>query len=143
MWNDVKRRLTSTVAVAMVCGISGALLAERTWTRSEVLAIADKEAKRLGYDTEHMGISFDAYNSQWDDYRRSLRRVQVQDKSTGAFQPLSAEEQEKQEHALLQHLENRGYLAVYYGPMERMLGGDLWVFIDRDTGEILKTIRGQ
>ncbi|GEM_PF-5796344 len=30
---------------------------QRTWTRSEVLAVADAEAKRLGYDVEQMRIS--------------------------------------------------------------------------------------
>lgn len=33
--------------------------AERQWTRSEILAIADAEAKRLGYDVEPMTVSFE------------------------------------------------------------------------------------
>ena len=43
--------------------------AERQWTRSEILAIADAEAKRLGYDVEQMSISFDPHNSLWILYQ--------------------------------------------------------------------------
>lgn len=36
-----------------------AVAAERTWMRSEILAIADAEAKRLAIDVEQMSVSSD------------------------------------------------------------------------------------
>ncbi len=93
---------------------------ERTWTRSEILAIADKEAQRLGYDSEHMSISFDIDNSQWKEYVAGISQSTVAAKLNG-----------------------KSFIAVYYGPMKEQLGGDLWVFIDRSSGEVIETLRGK
>ena len=98
---------------------------ERTWTRSEILAIADKEAQTSGYDIERMGISLDIYNSTWREHLRTSER-------SGAIGEIEGK------------LKDRQYWAVYYSPLkERQLGGDIFVFVDRNTGEILGTLRGK
>ena len=100
-----------------------ALTAERAWTRSDILAIADAEAKRLGYDVDHMGVAFDIYNSLWN--ARAANRA--------ASAPAD----------LLKQLEGRRYFAVYYSLMkEPMIGGDLFVFIDRTTSHVLGVFQG-
>ena len=91
-------------------------------TRSAVLAAADAEAQRLGYDIERMSVSFDYYNSLWTDHYKAV-----------ADTP----------HSNLRALEGRDFFAVYYGPLKKQLGGDLWVFVERLTGEIITTIQGK
>ena len=99
--------------------------AERAWTRSDILAIADAEAKRLGYDIDRMGISFDVYNSRWNEMA-----------TNSAPDAAPAD--------LLKRLGGRRYFAVYYSLMkEPMKGGDLFVFIDRSTSEVISTLQGK
>ena len=94
---------------------------ERRWTRSEIFTIADAKAKELGYDIEQMSVSFDTYNSEWNDYLKFLGKT---------------------DRDIDERL-NQPYLAVYYAPLKMMLGGDLWVFIDRNTGEPIYHLAGQ
>ena len=101
---------------------------ERVWSRSDILSIAGKEAGRLGYDIKQMSVSFDSYNSKWNDYLGTVHGAQPKQGI-----PLSVKEK----------LENREYWAVYYAPLKMMPGGDLWIFVDRQTGEIITTILGQ
>ena len=112
------------LTIAIWLGIVGIGAAERTWTRSEILAIADKEAQRLGYDVEQMSVSFDVYNSQWRDYLKSLEGI-------GGLPDVQAK------------LKDQEYWAVYYSPMKQQLGGDLWTFIDQQTGDIIERVRGE
>lgn len=87
--------------------------AEAPLTRSEILSITDAEAGRLGYNVEEMSVSFDAYNSLWVD---SLEKIGKGDRSSSdRFSFLKDKE---------------FILAVYYAPMKRQPGGDLWVFVD-------------
>ena len=97
------------------------LAEERQWTRSEILAVADAKARELGYDVEQMGVSFDAYNSKWNDYLKYLGKAD-RDIDERLSQP---------------------YLAVYYAPLTMMVGGDLWVFIDQNTGKPIYHLAGQ
>ena len=96
---------------------------ERQWTRSEILAITDAKAKELGYDIEQMSVSFDTYNSTWNDYLKHLGKT---------------------DRDIDERL-NQPYLAVYYAPlkMKMMFGGDLWVLIYRNTGELVYYLAGK
>jgi len=74
-----------------------------------------------------MSMSFDAYNLAWQRHMRE---------NAGLNGMLDIETK-------LQHRKSQDYWAVYYGPLKEQLGGDLWVFVDRQTGEVLGTIRGK
>lgn len=113
------------VTIAMALSAASVAAAERTWTRSELLTIADKEATHLGYDVEHMSVSFDKYSSQWRNH-------------------LKSSEKEKEREEDLKDLEHRECWVIYYAPLEELtLGGNLFIFIDRETGEVIKTIGGE
>ena len=112
-----------SLALVIGCGAAVAAAEDKVWTRSEILAIADAEAKRLGYDVEHMSVAFDLYNTQWEQFE--MQSVQ------------------NTPPPMVQALTGRDFFAVYYGPMQAQSGGDLWVFVDRHTGEIVTTIRGK
>ncbi len=40
-------------------------------------------------------------------------------------------------------LKNRNYQAVYFSPKQAMKGGDLWIFVDKDTGKVISYIMGE
>ena len=132
MRNDVKLKRNGVFALVVVLGVMSVSAAERTWTRSEILAAADAKAKELGYDVERMSVSFDVYNSGWRDYLKSIGRTDA---------------------AIDSRLDGRTYFAVYYAPLKTRkagveladpaLGGDLWIFIDGDSGEVIYSLSGQ
>ena len=102
----------------------GAAQAEEAWTRTGILTAADAEAQRLGYDVEHLSVSFDFRNSQWDGHTASF----------GVLRDLPRG---------IPKLRGHDYFAVYYAPLVKELGGDLWVFVDRDSGDVITFLRGQ
>jgi len=114
------------ITSVLIIGLATFAGAEKEWTRTEILQIADKEAIRIGYDVEHMSVSFDVYNTKWEDYLKSFKGI-------GGMPDV---EKELEEH--------NNYLAIHFAPFKKMiLGGDLWVFIDLDNGEVITVIRGQ
>ncbi len=120
--------LVLLVAVATTMSHSAAVCsAERTWTRSEILEVTDKEAQRLSYFIDEMSVSFDADNSVWQRHMKAYARLSGMTAIETKLRQLNAQD----------------YWAVYYGPLGEQRGGDLWVFVDRQTGDILGTIQGQ
>jgi len=113
------------VVLSIAVGMAVAASDERTWTRSEVLAITDKKATDLGYSPEHMSVSFDFTNTKWDGYVKGLQNV-------GGMPNLE------------EKLKDRKFFAVYYRALkDRTDHEDLWVFLDRSTGEIIDVIPGE
>ena len=113
--------------VATVVALGAALLvgAECGWAvpQGDILNAANHEAQRLGYDLSQMRVAYDEGNSQWEEYHAAHAGGQAKETDT----------------SLTGHV----YQAVYYRPEAEELGGDLWVFIDADTGEVLATIQGE
>ncbi len=54
----ITRSLFVLLSVLMSCSLVTVFAVERTWTRSELLTIADNEVRRLRNDHEAMSISF-------------------------------------------------------------------------------------
>ena len=106
--------------LAMVVGVGQAAAQER----GDILKIANREAEQLGYDLSRMSVAFDEDNSQWQEYQTAHARA-------------------TQTQEISEQLNGRVYQAVYYSPEKIQLGGDLWVFIDADTGDVIGTIQGQ
>lgn len=114
------------LSLVMALQLTGVAAAERTWTRSEILAIADGEVRKLGYDVEHMSVSFDVDNSQWREVleRRGLAR-NVEEK-----------------------LRNRTYWAISYSALSDRLPDGIstksrsvtWVLLDRKTAQVIDTM---
>jgi hypothetical protein len=89
------------------------------------VTIAASEARRLGYD-------LDAMRSDWDSANKSWKEFSSSQSSDYPSEPLRTK------------LEHESYWAVYFGPREEhRMGGDVWVFISRETGECLGVIRGK
>jgi hypothetical protein len=96
-------------------------------SKEEVSKIANKVAKDLGYDVENMILKADEKNTEWKEYVAYIKGMPP------AFEA---------------KLKDRVYWAVYFQPIPDpdpnivLVGGDLWVFIDANTGEVITHIKG-
>ena len=118
------------VALMMVVGVATVFAAERAWTRSEILAVADKEAQRLGKMVEHRGVRLDAYNSSWNNY------FKVRKEAAARVAPLKKSIQD-----IEARLNGRSYWAVHYLPLEGAeKTAGLFIFIDRNTCQWIASV---
>ncbi|MFA5164181.1 MAG: hypothetical protein WC481_01265 [Candidatus Omnitrophota bacterium] len=103
----------------------GMLPKDRFITQKEILVFANKEAARLGYDIESMDVYLDRYNAEWN--KLISNNPSYLDCNPGLRDKLRS-----------------GYWAVYYSPKRSFRkGGDLWIFINPNTGEIIGRIGGE
>jgi len=108
-------------------------------SQKEVIRIATEKAKELGYSLKNMGIIL--YDEDHKVLKQHLLRegISVYDEETNQWIPEQPTTPEEEYPAL----KGRGYQAVYFGPKNPQKGGDLWVFVDKDTGEVITYICGQ
>ncbi|HEX9780805.1 MAG TPA: hypothetical protein VGB20_06280 [bacterium] len=116
------RRAAAVGTMAVVLG-GGAASAERIWTRDEVLEAADQALEELGRDPQAMAVAFDIHNTVWQEHTTTLAGV----RQLGALGP---------------RLRGRRYFAVRFMPFDGA-DGDVWVFVDRETGRVLATLGGE
>ena len=97
-------------------------------TKDKAIEIANKEAKKLGYDIESMNIKITKHNTPWNEY-------------------LPKESETEYDVERKKQLTNKEYWAVYYYPKQEknypILGGDICIFVDSSSGEIITNIRGK
>ena len=86
-----------------------------------VIDIAKQKAKELNYNIKEMEIVIDNQNMEWSRYLAEIKKWQPE---------------------LIKPLENKDYVAVYYRPKKMQMGGDLWVFVDKQTGKVITVIQG-
>lgn len=132
-------KLPATLIVATLCVTPRLLAAERQWTRSEVLALADEEARRSGYDPELTGICLSVYTTGWESYSKSLQESAHILEGREHDARLQAYREKIESHRrLMERLNGRQYWAVQYPPLTASRKGlGLYVFIDRETGEVI------
>lgn len=98
-------------------------------TKKQAIKIATIEAKRLNYNVESIDLKISKHNTPWNEYLPQNSKSEY-----------DIERQNK--------LQNREYVAIYYSLKperkgEIIKGGDLCVFVDLNTGEIITIIRGK
>ena len=106
--------------------------------KEELLRIAVNKAKALRYNTEEMNIIYDEGNVKLKEHCKRLG-VSVYDEKTKQWEKVESSTPEKDFPVLA----GRNYQAIYFGPKNQQKGGDLWVFVDIDTGEIIKWVGGK
>jgi len=104
-------------------------------SKEEIIQLAIVKANELGYDTEEMDVFYDEGNTELQ--KIFLREgVPACDEEGGEClqgQPGTPEEK-------YPSLVNRNYQNVYFrtrDEKEVVLGADLWIFVDKDIGEII------
>ena len=89
----------------------------------KAVIISGEKAKELGYDLVSLEIIADEQNLIWNQHRKDAPE---------GFYSLDRELRDKQ------------YWAIYYRPKEiNQVGGDLFVFIDKEAGTVIGYLRGQ
>jgi len=89
---------------------------------SKYFEIAQKKIKELGMDAQNMQCH--DKTTEWEDFFKKENKKQFSD--------------------LSQKLTDKDFIAIYCGPKEfNVMGGDINVFIDRETDEIIDVLRGQ
>ena len=117
------------LTLAMALNVGGAFAAERTWTRSEILAVADKEALRLGRTADLFEARLDDNNSFWEFYFKIHKKAAARNPHLKeSFQAIEAK------------LNGRSYWAVNYVSLKPEKTAGLFVFIDRKTCQWIASV---
>src|SRR3989338_3963929 len=107
------------VVSSMLCQPAGLAFAKTD--KSTLIQSAVDQAKALGYETSQMNVVYDEGNLKAEE--------QFKDSGIPAHQKAA--------------LTGKNWQAVYLGPKRLQLGGDLWVFVDQDTGKVITYIGGK
>jgi hypothetical protein len=121
-------RFVYIVMIASAVCFSDAIAGE-IQTKERAVEIATKELVKLGYDMHKMAMRITRCGTPWNEW--------LPKDSTSEY----VKERQKR-------LENREYWAVYCYPKptsteELYLGGDICVFVDSKTGDVITTYRGK
>ena len=84
----------------------------------QTIAIANVEARKLGYNPDRLFANYDVGKARWIAYHTSLGNPLKKD-PTFAF------------------LKQDNYLAVYYSATTNITSPYLWIFIDSESGQVL------
>jgi hypothetical protein len=98
-------------------------------TKDNAISIANKKVTELGYDIKSMDVEVSLNNTPWNECLPQYSGEPALDK-------------------MREKLVNKEYWFVYYSPKpqgknDRIFGGDLCIFIDSKTGEIIMYLRGK
>lgn len=91
----------------------------------EAQEIAKEELRNRGYKVDDMNIRADEKNTAWEKKISKDPKV-IQRKIVKRL-----------------NLEDKQYRAIYFEPKSKGKGGDAWVFVDSDNGEIIGVILGE
>ena len=91
-----------------------------------IVKIANETAKKMGYNLSDVTVVIDKDNSAWNNHISKGALVNSE----------YGQDVEKKLH-------DRKYWAVYYQPKRTQFGGDLFVFIDKETKKVITVLRGQ
>ncbi len=89
-------------------------------TKEQILKIANKEAKRLYFSPDKSEVLYDVGREKWQENLKVMEKI-----APGWSKDFEI-------------LNDRNYVIVLYRPKDPgVMGGVLWLFIDRKTGEII------
>lgn len=90
---------------------------------NKAIEIANKEAKKIGYDIESMNVKTAHYKTPSNEYLPDSEEKYYVDRRS--------------------KLENKEYWAIYYFDPKLKKGGDICIFIDSSSGEVITSVRGK
>jgi hypothetical protein len=124
IWGGIANVLVVITLLLCSCAIAEGGGKNSMITEIEARVSADNEALRLGYIPKEMKVILDCENLTWNQYLvhggSSIKNLDLK-----------------------RQLEGRRFWAIYYEPPQGQVGGDLFVFVDKDTGQIIGHLRGQ
>lgn len=115
--------LTVVLMLTLSCKIISTYGDDMLITEAKAIELANKEAKRLGYNTESMQVKATHYNTPMNEYL------------SGSDEEYSVVRRNK--------LKNKEYWSLYYYNPKFKKGGDFCIFIDSRNGAVITDIRGK
>ena len=100
-------------------------------SKEEIIGIANDAACRHDCDTDEQStiVFYDEGNARWERHVRMAKKMAALDGDEVALEG-SVERSRR--------LEDRDFQVVLYMPRRGLVGEDLWVVVDRSTGEVLR-----
>jgi len=117
----MKKALLVILAFAVLFSFPSAFAGKDELSKDEIKAIAIKEVKAKGFKIEGAEIIYDSGNKMWTRKIGYLTQ-KIDDRN----------------HGVLVQGFQKNYRTVYFDLKEP--ANDLWVFVDKDTGEVLAVI---
>ena len=119
----IKKLFLFFIVTLFLVGCQTAKYAETSEMESKYFEIAQKKIKELGMNVKNM---------------------ECQDKSAEWKSILQKRRGEGESNDLYQKLTDKDFVAIYCGPKNfDVMGGDVNIFIDRNTYEVIDVLRGQ
>jgi len=118
----LKKIMFVFLAIAMVLPVQSVFSAEQEVTKDQVIEIATISAKGAGIDIKGANVIYDEGGKLWSD---KFGFVKFEDKSPN--------------HSILKNGFLKNYRIVYFDFVDPVK--DVWVFVDKDTGEVLAVYR--
>jgi len=116
------KKVAVLVLMAMFLSLSVSLLCAEEKAKDEVLAVATAAVKGQGLKLEEVNIIYDEGGKLWNERMGYL-----------------AEEDKSPNHGILRKGFLKNYKIVFFDFKEPLR--DVWVFVDKDTGEVLEVYR--
>ena len=117
----MKRVILVALVFALLLSFSFAYAEKKEFSKAEIKDIAIRTVKAKGYDLEEAEIIYDSGNKMWTRKIGYLTQ-KIDDRN----------------HGVLVQGFQKNYRTVYFDLKEP--ANDLWVFVDKDTGEVLAVI---
>lgn len=118
----IEKVLAGLVVLAVLFWGQAAFCAEKDFPKEEIIAIATAAVQGEGIKVDGVGIVYDEGGKLWEE---ELGTAKIYDESPN--------------HGILKEGFLKNYRIVYFDFKEPLK--DIWVFIDKDTGEVLTVYR--
>ena len=135
----MSKKIFLWLLVIVLCFASSVVYSQSNkLTKDQIIQIAISKATELGYKTAEMNIVYDESNKKITEHLKRIGVSTYNEKTKKWDKDLpTTPEKEYPE------LKDKDYQSVHLGPKGIVKGGDVWVFIDKNTGKVIKYIRGK
>ncbi len=132
------KKINVILVILLSISCMGFSFMKKELSKEKILEIAINRANELGFTLNQVTPYFDEGNKRLKEHSRNSGVSTYNEKKEEWVYDAPSTPTKK-----YPELEDRNYQAVYFAPKEMQLGGDLWIFIDKNTGEVISYVFGK
>lgn len=136
--NNSHKKLVLSIIILLSIGSMAFTFTRKELSKEDIINIAVKRAIELGFSKEETTVFYDEGNKRLKENAKNIG-VSTYNEKTGIWEKDPQTTPEKR----YPYLVDRNYQAIYFVPKKMQLGGDLWVFIDKNSGEVISYVFGK
>ena len=106
--------------------------------KQHIVNAAVGKVAQLGFKTDNMKMIYDQNNAMFRAYLQN-KGVSVYNRKTRKWDPMPPSAPEER----VPELAGKDYQVVYFQPKDKKKDGDIWVFVDRNTGKVIQWMAGK